>query len=503
VGIKETGLNFQTFGEKIFKNQSPEIIEIKQKDKIKPESKQNFVSKLFNKTVKAIDSIGEKTENAFNRIGDVTTNAIIKIDKLIERKSKPEDLKLLTYFDNVANNIISAIDNIPGIDTKIGKTTVRNNAENIFAKDPNNCFGVEDLRPQERKEFEKPGVYTKNVEWIRKTINKDVKESHLHNIYYQSQAEISGGKMVVEKDQLTGKDQVILETTAHSNKTDIKRDKMVRAFDDNVVREPLKMLIKHPRELLKRLPGKVEAKRYRAQTPAETYKIVEKLGLTNYFGPHEKGLIFKHPEILSEGTSLLDIFRQDVIGNTELRKIYRSQAIQSATEYIKQIHNERKSGFGDLRILNIIFQKREGERVSNPTLLLPNVQYNPNLNIPLKEQKATDLIDFIFSIGAEEDRWTQGNSINITNAIDMVLNTYNEPDIIHLIKSYMKRGRLTMQAEGNLVQRPDSLILDLLRPILSMNNKQRMKAGAATSAGLRRLIIERCEEYEKNMFPLQ
>lgn len=146
--------------------------------------------------------------------------------------------------------------------------------------------------------------------------------------------------------------------------------------------------------------------------------------------------------------------------------------------------------------MNFIFQKRENGIVSNPTLLFPNMTYNPNLNIPLREQKATDLIDFVFSVGTEEMRRAQNNQERVVKVIDTVFNAYNEPDVIDLVKSYMKRGRLNMQAEGDSVKKPISRTIKFLTPILSMHNKQRMKADAPTSAMLRGLIIDRCEKYK-------
>lgn len=358
-------------------------------------------------------------------------------------------------------------------------------------------FGKDQLTPKELKQFEHPSTYTKTIEWIKNYINKNVKGSTLPNRFYQSQADLYGGKIRIEKDPLTGREQTILDTTDRSDKTDIKGDKMVRAFDDNVIREPLKMLKRHPKQVLKRLPGIAEAKRYRAQTPEETYRVIDRLGLTEYFDPHKKGLLIKHPEIFTDGISLLDIFRQDIIDNTELNRINRFKAIETITEYIKRIHNERGCGLGDTHVLNFIFQKRDGSLASDPTLLLPNMQYNPKLNISLREQKATDLIDFIFSVGTEEARRSHGYEKSIATSIDIILNTYNDPEVINFIKSFMKRGRLTMQAEGKVVERPHSRLLEYLRPILSMHNKQRMKTDVPTSAGLRNLIIERCEEYAR------
>ena len=373
--------------------------------------------------------------------------------------------------------------------------------ENAFIREPGNTFGIKDLTPKETKKFEKTTQNSVNEGFVGyKMMDRNVKGSLLPTAAYQSQTEIYGGHLKTDEKRtvifnIGGKLLEIKRKGKLLDAIDVRGDRLLRTFDDNAVRNPLEMLKRHPKQLLKRIVN--HAKRYRANNPKETYEVIKRLGLEEYYGPHEEGLVIKKPEILTDGTGLLDIFRQDIIKNEELNKVDRFEALRETTLYIKNLHNQRQSGLGDLAIMDIVFQKRENGKVSNPVVLIPNMLYNPKLNIPLREQKATDLIDLIFSAGTEEVRRTQGDQANVTKVVDTILNAYDEPDVIRFIRSYMKRGRLTMPGEGNSVQRPRSPSHDSLRTFLSMHMQERMKGDTATDAGLRSLTISRCEEYGK------
>jgi hypothetical protein len=154
----------------------------------------------------------------------------------------------------------------------------------------------EKIPQQELEEIEKP-----KEGWVRRLVGERVQgivnESRLPGEDYESTVGVYGGKMKIEED---GK--MILDRRGIVSKVDKTGDAILRSYDDHVVREPGKLLKRHPEVAREKLfhPG---TKRYRGSNE-EIIENVERLGVSDYYGIHEHGIEIKKPEIYTHGVIL-------------------------------------------------------------------------------------------------------------------------------------------------------------------------------------------------------
>lgn len=99
------------------------------------------------------------------------------------------------------------------------------------------------------------------------------------------------------------------------------------------------------------------------------------------------------------------------------------------------------------------------------------------------------------SIGIEELRRSEDWN-ETQRAIRTIIDSYNDPKIIHLLKSFVKRGRLTMQ--GDTEGLGLSKITKVFRPLSAIHNKARINFSKDTTSNLRELIINECDFYLEN-----
>jgi len=97
--------------------------------------------------------------------------------------------------------------------------------------------------------------------------------------------------------------------------------------------------------------------------------------------------------------ALQDIYRSDLINSEKTDGFDRFQALAESGKYIRNIHDDH-SGIGEVLANDIIFKEHEDGRVGEPVLNMPDIIFNKDKNIGEKEKKATDILDFIFSVGA-------------------------------------------------------------------------------------------------------
>lgn len=331
-------------------------------------------------------------------------------------------------------------------------------------------------------DFEKPKESI--IDKVRKKIQERVNESRLPSVDYESTVGVYGGRLVFDNE-----DKLVYNTTGFVSKVDRKGDAVLRTFDEHLVKEPWKLLKNHPKWFFKFLtPG---PKRYRG-TPDEIMESVEKLGLSDYYGLHKDGIEIKKPEIYTRGIDLQDIYRADLIGSSQLNEIDREKALSKASEYIKKIHDER-GGIGELVVGDIIFQENEENQVKNPVLNLPDIIYSKEKNIGEKEKKATDLLDFLASIGTEEFRRSR-NWRRVEKSIKIILENYGDQEVIKLTNSFVKRGRLTLQGDIEMLNLPDTLTTKT-RAVFAQHNKARLGSGKDFEGQLKQIIVKACEEF--------
>lgn len=196
-----------------------------------------------------------------------------------------------------------------------------------------------------------------------------------------------------------------------------------------------------PRSLLKLAAegyGKGYAARYRG-TPGEIAANAERLGLEDFYGAHPWGIEIKKPEIYTEGTSLYDIIVANKEGKTPLQDIDKNHAIAESAKYIRGIHDAH-GGIGELLVMDIQFQNRDGATVSNPVLGLPDVVWNNDATLSETSKKATDVLDFLVNLSFWEHK--AGSSPETIQAeLDNFLGNYGDEKVVRAVRAFINPDR--------------------------------------------------------------
>lgn len=322
---------------------------------------------------------------------------------------------------------------------------------------------------------------------IRDTINAKVNESRIPTEDYESTVGVYGGKIEIDRD---GK--MVWNNKGIVSKIDKWGDAILRTYDDHVVKDLGELLKRHPKLFFQFLaPG---TKRYRG-SKEEIFENVKRLGLEDTYGLHEDGIEIKDQDLYRKGLALQDIFRSDLISSDKVKNFDKFQALVKSGEYLKKIHDEH-GGIGELNISDIIFKKHEDGQVSEPVLNMPDIVFNKEKNIGETEKKATDILDFIISIGAEEFRGSNGDLKNVKEAMKKVLESYNDKEVIRLVKSYIKRGRLTLSGDrdSTAVNLPQDTFTTKNRGIFTKHNEARIVNNKSLETSLKDIGFEVCGE---------
>ncbi|MDD5749464.1 MAG: hypothetical protein PHO91_01595 [Patescibacteria group bacterium] len=336
-------------------------------------------------------------------------------------------------------------------------------------------------------EPEKKGI----LDSVRSRVQEKMQESHLPTkeaLGYESTVGVYGGKVNYDGDRM------VFDMRGMISKVDRMGDAVLRTYDEHTVKNPVEMLKKHPRWFFRFLaPG---TKRYRG-TPEEIAENAKRLGLENEYASHEWGIEIKDPDIYRASRPLQDIFRSDMIEGDDLDEIDRFEALAQSARYIRNIHDEY-GAIGEVLPSDIIFRKKEGVDVSEPVLNIPDIVYNKEKQTSEIDKKTTDLLDFTMSIGIEELRRSEDWN-ETQHAIRTIIDSYDDETAIKMLKSYIKRGRLTMlgDAEGFGL----SKTTETLRPLTAIHNKARLNFDKDTTSNLRELIATECDRYLEDSTP--
>lgn len=314
---------------------------------------------------------------------------------------------------------------------------------------------------------------TKNrsiLERASQLLNRNVLQAvpiHNENLGYDSNAGTYGFTLVKEDD---GK--LVFTSSGLWNKIDRVGDRVIRRTDEHVIQKPFEMFKRHPRRFFHQ--ATTEAKRARAETD-EIVENAQRLGLSDYYGPHPEGIELKKPELFNKGVNLWDIYSVD---NPTLSTIDRVQALTIASAYLRSVH-DNYGAIGEVLPNDIIFQKFEGGNVSEPVLNLPDIVYDAQKYSPEQlrnatEPRAVDLMDFLMSVGASEMQKT-GDWETVGKAVDAIVKGYGESNVIPAVASLTQRGRLVLSGK-----------------LFSQHNKVRLSMGESDTARLRQLIITNC-----------
>ena len=318
---------------------------------------------------------------------------------------------------------------------------------------------------------------------MRKKVQGVMNESRLPSEEYESTIGIYGGKLKYDKD---GK--MVIDRRGIVSKIDKTGDAVLRTFDEHVLKEPWKLLTRHPKAFLHFLaPG---PKRYRGSNE-EVLENAERLGLSEYYGSHENGIEIKKPELFTQGVHLQDVYRSDIIDSDKLKETDRFQALAEAAKYTRDLHDNH-GAVGELNIFHFIFQKDAAGVLKDPVIYMPDIVWNKDKNTSEIDKKATDILDLLSSVFAEEYRRSQ-NFEDVNKAINTVLENYVDKEVIEMVRSYIGRGRLTLQGDAEFLNLPDT-ITKKLRGALSQHNKARLQLSKTDFEGeMKKRLKEACE----------
>ena len=325
---------------------------------------------------------------------------------------------------------------------------------------------------------------------IRDFVNKTVNESRIPTEDYKSTLGVYGGKIEIEDD---GK--MVWNNKGIISKIDKWGDAILRTYDEHVIKDLGELIRRHPRLFFEFLiPG---TKRYRG-SKEEIYENIIRLGLEDYYGLHENGIEIKDRDLYLKGLPLQDIFRSDLIDSNKVNGFNKFQALAESAKYLRKIHDEH-GGIGEVGIGDFIFKNHENGQVSEPVLNMPDIVFNKEKDISEKEKKATDILDFIISAGAEEFRSSEGDLSSVKEIMESILENYNDKDVINMVKSYIKRGRLTLlgDKESEAVNLPKDTFTTKNRGLFTKHNEARIVNDKSLETLLKDMGLEICEKITK------
>ncbi|MCC7432165.1 hypothetical protein IT412_01430 [Candidatus Peregrinibacteria bacterium] len=113
----------------------------------------------------------------------------------------------------------------------------------------------------------------------------------------------------------------------------------------------------------------------------------------------ENGLLVEDARDIRTGAMLDDVIRQDESGqgNQFLKGIGKVEAIEAASLCLAETHKRSKVGIGEVLANDLVLKIEEGKLIG-ARLTFPDTCYEESVD--QLEQKATDMLDFCFSLGS-------------------------------------------------------------------------------------------------------
>jgi hypothetical protein len=334
--------------------------------------------------------------------------------------------------------------------------------------------------------FEK---FIPKIEGVADTVNKAMYESSFPNENYQSTLGVYGGKMKMEEGKL------VWNNTGLISKLDKWGDAILRTYDDHLVKDLGALFRRDPKLFFKFLaPG---PKKYRG-SKEEIFENIKRLGLEATYGIHEHGIEVKDQELFRQGVPLQDICRSDLIDEDGIKSLDRFQALAETGKYINKVHEEY-GAIGELVSGDIIFKKYDNGQVYEPVLNIPDIVFNKDkeASVSEKNNKATDILELLINIGAEEFRRSDGDLNSVKEALGVLLESYNDKEVISLVKSYIKRGRLVLAGDKNSkeIDLPEDNFTTKHRETFATHNKVRQIVNSSElETSLKEISLELCEK---------
>lgn len=224
-------------------------------------------------------------------------------------------------------------------------------------------------------------------------------------------------------------------------------------------------------------------------TPQQIADNIHRLGLDEYYAAHAKGIEFKKPEIYTEGISLYDLVIADKEGKVPLQGIDRNQALSETAKYVREVHDNH-GGIGELLIHDIQFQKRDGDKVSEPVLGLPDIVWNEKTTLSETAKKATDMLDFLMNVSFWE-RKVGISAEEIKHDLDTIIKSYGDVKVMQAVRAFAnpdrKGKRLTLPGEGGNG--------GVFRMPSESHNVARLGAEKQWSSEVRQSVFNAAQEY--------
>ncbi|MDP4009740.1 MAG: hypothetical protein Q8P53_02015 [Candidatus Shapirobacteria bacterium] len=373
---------------------------------------------------------------------------------------------------------------------------------------------------------------------ISEASNKLMKNS-LPSSDYESTVGVYGGKLKTINGEL-----VYDMHSSFIDKIDVWGDRILRQWDDHYVQDFISMAKNHFGKLLG-FVFHAEPMRRRG-TPEEIAVNVERLGLSEYYGPYKDGIVIKKPEILTKGIAIADIFAANKIGSSKLQAIDRFQALAEETKYIDSVH-QQFGPIGDI-VGDVMFQNAEtikttpdsehpeieAVKVSNPVLNIPDIILTPSErrtdslhqqmveivkkekafklemeaeNITLKvgeidiakgrvkkiierEQKAIDIVELLISTAFMEIQRSKGTGepAEIERVIKTILINYKDQEVLKMVRYFVKRGRQILPGDLRRTTNKNRKS-GILNKVFSMHNQAHLGADNENSKMVRETIL--------------
>jgi hypothetical protein len=215
-----------------------------------------------------------------------------------------------------------------------------------------------------------------------------------------------------------------------------------------MMKNPAEVLKNHPNWFFKFLAPGTKRRRGNSEEIAENAKA---LGLEEYYdvSPDNDGVEIKDQDLYTKGIALQDIYRADLIDSEELKDVDRFDALKEASIYLNEVHQKADQGIGEVLLSDIIYKEKNNEEVSGPVLNIPDIIYNKDKETSEIDQKATDMLDFCLSAGIEELRRSEDFE-SVNEAIKTIVSNYENEKVLNMLKSYVKRGRITFMGNKDL-----------------------------------------------------
>ncbi len=163
---------------------------------------------------------------------------------------------------------------------------------------------------------------------------------------------------------------------------------------------------------------------------------VRDFGLDKHFTVTPGGRVHEDIEDVKKGAFLDDVLRLRK-RHPHLQKMDPDKALAIATKMVAEAHRKGNRGIGELLATDIVLQVDENGQVKGSRLALPDMVYSDDISV--LEQKATDLSDFLYSVGSAG--FQLGSARQAEKNIRTVIQNYPNDTVRKKVVALIDQGR--------------------------------------------------------------